>query len=89
VAHTGALGAGGDPRADDHCEDRTDAEHDDRVAKRAISESSTRRAGAVLGAVADGTLQVSVGGRYPLEQAAAAYEALEGRASTGKLLLVP
>jgi NADPH:quinone reductase len=47
------------------------------------------RAGAVLGAVADGTLQVSVGGRYPLEQAAAAYEALEGRASTGKLLLVP
>ena len=47
------------------------------------------RAGAVLGAVADETLRVSIGGRYPLERAADAYEALESRASTGKLLFVP
>jgi NADPH2:quinone reductase len=47
------------------------------------------RAGEVLGAVADGSLRVSVGGRYPLERAADAYRDLEGRRTTGKLLLVP
>ena len=47
------------------------------------------RAGAVLGAVADGSLELSIGGRYPLDEAAAAYEALESRSSTGKLLLIP
>jgi len=47
------------------------------------------RAADVLGAVADGSLRVEVGGRYPLEQAQQAYRDLEGRATTGKLLLVP
>jgi NADPH2:quinone reductase len=47
------------------------------------------RAGAVLGAVADGSLRVAVGGRYPLAEVRAAYQALESRATTGKLLLIP
>ncbi|GAA2743759.1 quinone oxidoreductase [Terrabacter aerolatus] len=47
------------------------------------------RAGQVLGAVADGSLKIEVGGRYPLAEAPAAYEALEGRRTTGKLILVP
>ena len=47
------------------------------------------RASEVLGAVADGSLRVSIGGRYPLEQAALAYDALAARRTTGKLLLVP
>lgn len=47
------------------------------------------RAGEVLGAVADGSLRVEIGGRYPLEEARRAYEDLEGRRSTGKLLVVP
>jgi NADPH2:quinone reductase len=47
------------------------------------------RANAVLGAVAGGRLRVRVGARYPLADAAAAHRALEGRATTGKVLLVP
>ncbi|MFD1054594.1 quinone oxidoreductase family protein [Terrabacter terrigena] len=47
------------------------------------------RADEVLGAVADGSLEIAIGGRYPLTEAAAAYEALEGRKTTGKLVLVP
>ena len=47
------------------------------------------RAEEVLGAIADGELQVEIGGRYPLTDAASAYADLEGRHSTGKLLLVP
>ena len=47
------------------------------------------RADAVFGAVADGALPVRVGGRYPLGAAADAHRDLEGRATTGKLLLVP
>ena len=43
----------------------------------------------MLGAVADGSLKIAIGGRYPLAEAAAAYEALEGRRTTGKLILVP
>ncbi|QKE85685.1 quinone oxidoreductase [Arthrobacter sp. NEB 688] len=45
------------------------------------------RAGEVLAAVADGSLDVAVGGRYPLEDAAQAYDDLEGRRTQGKLLL--
>lgn len=41
----------------------------------------------VLTAVADGSLQIDIGGSYPLEDAAAAYEALENRRTTGKLVL--
>jgi NADPH2:quinone reductase len=47
------------------------------------------RAGEVLGAVADGSLVVEIGRRYRLDQARQAYEDLEGRRTTGKLLLIP
>jgi NADPH:quinone reductase len=47
------------------------------------------RAGAVLNAVANGSLQVEIGGRYPLAEAARAYDDLENRRTTGKLLLIP
>ena len=47
------------------------------------------RAGEVLGWVADGSLDVRIGGRYPLAEAQRAHEDLEARRSTGKLLLVP
>jgi NADPH:quinone reductase len=45
--------------------------------------------GELLGALATGALRVTIGGVYPLSEAARAHEALESRASTGKLLLDP
>jgi NADPH2:quinone reductase len=45
------------------------------------------RAGDVLGRVADGSLSVHIGGRYPLEAAGKAHEDLAARRTTGKLLL--
>jgi NADPH:quinone reductase len=45
------------------------------------------RAGEVFGALRAGTLTVRIGGSYPLEEAADAYRALEGRQTTGKLVL--
>jgi NADPH2:quinone reductase len=45
------------------------------------------RAAVVLDLVAGGRLDVHIGGSFPLEQADRAHQALEGRASTGKLLL--
>ncbi len=47
------------------------------------------RAAEVLGAVAGGTLHVRVGARYALADAADAHRALESRATTGKVLLLP
>jgi NADPH2:quinone reductase len=47
------------------------------------------RAAEVLGAVARGTLDVRIGARVPLAEAARAHEMLEARATTGKVLLVP
>jgi len=47
------------------------------------------RAGEVLTAIADGALYVDIYARYPLTEAAAAYQALESRSTTGKLLFVP
>jgi NADPH:quinone reductase len=47
------------------------------------------RAGAVLDLVAAGRLDVRIGARYPLADARRAHEDLEGRRTTGKLLLVP
>ena len=47
------------------------------------------RAGEVLGAIARGRLSVRIGARFPLADAAAAHRALEGRATTGKVLLIP
>ena len=52
-------------------------------------EELAERAGAVLAAVADGTLDVRIGHRYPLAEAAAAHEDLQARRTTGKLLLLP
>ena len=43
----------------------------------------------VLGRVADGSLDVRIGGRYPLERAREAQEDLASRKTTGKLLLRP
>ncbi len=39
--------------------------------------------------IADGELEISIGARYPLEEAAAAHRALEGRSTTGKVLILP
>jgi NADPH2:quinone reductase len=47
------------------------------------------RAGAVLSAVRDRRLRVRIGARFPLAKAADAHRALEGRATTGKVLLLP
>ena len=47
------------------------------------------RAGAVLGAVAAGDISVRIGAEYPLADAAEAHRALEGRTTTGKVLLRP
>jgi NADPH2:quinone reductase len=55
----------------------------------AVREEMFERAEEVLGWVADGVLRVHVGGRYPLADAGRAHADLEGRRSTGKLLIVP
>ncbi|GAA4449989.1 quinone oxidoreductase [Phytohabitans houttuyneae] len=55
----------------------------------ATEEELRRRAGDVLRWVADGTLKVTVGARYPLAEAARAHADLESRRTTGKLLLIP
>ena len=47
------------------------------------------RAADVFSWVADGSLTVTVGGRYPLEEARRAQEELAGRRTTGKLLILP
>ena len=47
------------------------------------------RAGEVLGWVADGSLTVRIEREYPLAEVAAAQRALEGRETTGKVLLIP
>jgi NADPH2:quinone reductase len=47
------------------------------------------RSSEVFGAIAAGTLRIEIGGRYGLDEAAQAYTDLEGRATTGKLLIVP
>jgi NADPH2:quinone reductase len=45
------------------------------------------RAKAVFAAIESGALQVRIGARYPLAQAGEAHRVLEGRATTGKVLL--
>ena len=52
-------------------------------------EELSRRASDVFGRVADGTLTVHIGGRYPLAEAGRAHEDLQARRTTGKLLLIP
>jgi NADPH2:quinone reductase len=55
----------------------------------ASREELEERAGEVLGAVAAGRLRVRVGATYALEKADEAHRALEGRRTTGKVLLLP
>jgi NADPH:quinone reductase len=47
------------------------------------------RGGEVLAQIAAGKLDVRIGARFPLADAAAAHRALEGRATTGKVILLP
>ncbi|MGN7148726.1 quinone oxidoreductase family protein [Arthrobacter sp. SAFR-179] len=47
------------------------------------------RSDEIFAAAADGSLKVRIGARYPLSQAAQAHRDLEGRKTTGKVLLVP
>jgi NADPH2:quinone reductase len=58
----------------------------DHIATR---EELRTRADAVFNGLAFGGLQVEIGGRYPLADAQRAYSDLQGRRSTGKLLLIP
>ncbi|HRA75094.1 MAG TPA: quinone oxidoreductase [Propionicimonas sp.] len=51
------------------------------------TEELRERSDALFAAVLDGTLQVRIGQRYPLAEAADAHRALEGRRTTGKVLL--
>jgi NADPH2:quinone reductase len=53
----------------------------------AVRDELLERAAAVFGWVADGTLDVRIGGRYPLERAADAQRDLQSRKTSGKLLL--
>jgi NADPH2:quinone reductase len=48
-----------------------------------------RRSSELFGAVLGGELRVRIGATFPLAEAAAAHRALEGRQTTGKLLLLP
>jgi NADPH:quinone reductase len=43
----------------------------------------------ILGWISSGDLKLTIGARYPLEQAQEAHEALEGRKTTGKIMLNP
>ncbi|MFI5169601.1 MAG: quinone oxidoreductase family protein [Vicinamibacterales bacterium] len=52
-------------------------------------QSLEARAGDVLTAIAQGQLKVRIDQAFPLAEAALAHRRLEGRQSTGKLLLVP
>jgi NADPH2:quinone reductase len=55
----------------------------------ATRDELLHRAAAVYGAVAAGDLHVRIGHRHPLAAAAHAHRDLEGRRTTGKVLLVP
>ena len=47
------------------------------------------RSGEIFAAAASGNLKVRIGASYPLAEARQAHEDLEGRRTTGKVLLVP
>jgi NADPH2:quinone reductase len=55
----------------------------------ATSEELQKRADDLFNWVAAGELKVRIGATFPLAEAAAAQRALESRATTGKLLLIP
>lgn len=47
------------------------------------------RAGELIDAIADGSITITVGGHYPLAEAQRAHEDLQGRKTTGSIVLVP
>ncbi|WP_313811808.1 quinone oxidoreductase [Glutamicibacter sp.] len=55
----------------------------------ATAEELNWRFGDVLGWAASGDIDVRIGAQFPLAQAAEAHKALESRATTGKVLLLP
>ena len=55
----------------------------------AEKEELTARAADVLGWIRDGRLELRIGLELPLSEAAEAHRALEGRSTTGKVLLLP
>lgn len=55
----------------------------------AAGKELMERAGDVLGWIAAGQLRLSIGLELPLAQVAEAHRALEGRRTTGKVLLIP
>ncbi len=59
------------------------------VAYTQTREEVARRLDALFSAYLAGALQVKIGARYPLAQAAEAHRALEARATSGKVLLLP
>jgi NADPH2:quinone reductase len=54
----------------------------------ATTEELRARAGAVFGMIAEGKLKLRIEHTYKLEEAARAHMELEGRKTTGKLLLI-
>ena len=55
----------------------------------ATREELLDRARDVFTWIAEGRLEIRIGGRYPLEEVRRAHEDLESRRTTGKLLLIP
>jgi NADPH2:quinone reductase len=55
----------------------------------ASREELVQRAGEVLGWIRDGKLKLRTEHEFPLKEAAEAHRALEGRKTTGKVLLIP
>ncbi|MBV9143126.1 MAG: quinone oxidoreductase [Pseudonocardiales bacterium] len=55
----------------------------------ATREELLWRAGEVFDSILAGSLRITIGGRYPLADAQRAHQDLQGRRSTGKLLLLP
>jgi NADPH2:quinone reductase len=55
----------------------------------ATREDLVRRAGEVLGWIQKGELKLRIGATFPLAEAAQAHRDLEGRRTTGKVLLLP
>lgn len=53
----------------------------------ATTEELRNRAAELFAALVNGTLDVRIGARFPLAEAAAAHQLLEGRATTGKVIL--
>ncbi len=52
-------------------------------------EELLARTGDLFGWIGEGELEVRIGERYPLAEAAEAHRALEGRRTTGKVLILP